>query len=136
MTKGINAKSCMLHHNHASDTRQEKPTECSNHRIHAGVCCVSVPNQSRNDETYNEGNGVNPFVLPHHEFVFFQILNVLGGSVRFELEHEPTHVSPEKTLGYVVGVVVGIDMLVMLAVFGTPPKGRIFKRSGTEKQNE
>ena len=75
-------------------------------------------------------------MLPHDEFVLLQVLNVVQWRNWLELEHEPAHMGPEEALGDVIGVLVGIDVLVVLAVLGAPPQGGILKGGGPKEQNE
>ena len=76
---------------------------------------------------------MNELILPHDETIFMKILDVVNGRGGLEFEHEPAHMGPEEALGNVVRIVVGVDVLVVLAVFGTPPDGGILKGGGPEE---
>ena len=79
---------------------------------------------------------MNPFILPHNKTIFFEVLHIIHGAVGFEFEHKPTHVRPEKTLGNIIGVIVGIDMFMVSSMFRTPPHRRIFKSGSTEEKDK
>ena len=79
---------------------------------------------------------MDPIVLPHNKLVFFEILNVFQWGCRLDLEHKPSNVSPKESLCYVVGIVIGIDVLMVLAVFRAPPKGGVLESRGSEKEDE
>ena len=112
----------MLDHDYAGNTAEKEPSECTDPRGQvSGVAGVSVPDQGGNYEANEKGNRMNPVVLPHYHSILFKILNVVHRGLRFEPEHEPSHVSPEKSFAYVVGVIISINMFVMFSMFGTPP---------------
>jgi hypothetical protein len=77
---------------------------------------------------------MDPFVLPGDQFVVVKVVDIVEGGLRLQFEHEPTHVSPEKALGDIVGVFIGIHMFVVLAVLGAPPNGRVFKCSCSKEK--
>ncbi len=79
---------------------------------------------------------MNVFVLPHHQLILFQIVDVIERRWRREFEQEPPDVRMEKPLVDVVRVLVVIDMFMMRAVFARPEQHGVFECSRTEEHSE
>ena len=87
-------------------------------------------------ETHDQADPMDVAVLPHHQLVLAQIVDVVHRRLGIELEHQPADVRPHETFGDIVGVLVMIDVLVVAAVVGRPVEAGIFKRAGAEDQGE
>ena len=98
-----------------------------------GADGVEITDEGRDPKTYNKRNEVYPFKLPHHQFIFFEVSHIVKGSFWLKLEHEPSHVCPEKPFGDVIWIIICINMLVMPSMLGTPPESSILKSSGTKE---
>lgn len=76
------------------------------------------------------------FVLPHDEFVFAEVGDVVHWRLRIEFEQKPADVCPEETFRNVVGIFVVVDVFVVAAMVGGPVQAGVFKGAGAEKQSK
>ena len=75
-------------------------------------------------------------MLPDQERVLLQIINVLQIGFRFQLEHQPTDMRKKQALGDTIGIVIVIHMLMVIAMFGSPPEDGTFKSRGSKEDGK
>ncbi len=76
------------------------------------------------------------FVLPHDEFVFAEVGDVVDGRLGIEFEEQPADVSPEETFRDIIGIFVVVDVFVVAAVVGGPVQTGVLKSAGAKKESE
>lgn len=137
VAEGVNKECGMLHHHHAEHTGNQESAKGAlpDGNIGEEVIVKSAKHRGA-DNTDKKGNPLHIAVLPHHQFFLQQVIDVLSGVLGAELEHQPADMSPEKTLGNVVGIFIVIDVLVMRAVVRTPIEARIFKCTSPENKRK
>ena len=75
-------------------------------------------------------------MLPHDQWIFFQVGHVIERWFWPQLEQHPANVRVEKTFSDIVRISVVIDMFMMSAMVTCPHQDRIFERSRSEDQRE
>jgi hypothetical protein len=114
----------------------QETAERADHGIHAMEGVPRVAENRRNDETHDQADPVDVFILPHDELVLAQVVDVVHRRLGIQLEHQPADVRPHEALGNVIGILVVIDVLVVAAVVGRPVEAGVFERAGAENQRE
>ena len=72
--------------------------------------------QSRQNKTHQHRKRMNVSMLPHYQWIFLQIGDVIERRLRLELEQKPADVRMKKTFADIVRVFVVIDMFMMAAM--------------------
>ena len=47
---------------------------------------------------------MNPFVLPHDQFVLSEVGNIVQWGFRFQFKHQPTHMGPKEALSNIIWI--------------------------------
>ena len=79
---------------------------------------------------------MNIAILPHEDWILFQISHIVETWERLELEHQPAHVGVKETFGDTIRIFIVIHMLMVAAMLAGPKQYGILKRSGSEKNGE
>jgi len=93
-----------------------------------------IANQSRKDETDENGDRPVMLVLPHHQRILPQVRYVIHHP-GIQLEKDPPDVSPKEPILNVVRIVFGVRVFVMIPVVRRPVEGGVLERAGSENQS-
>ena len=136
VAEGVDEKRAMLGDHDAADAGDKESTECAGPWVHSHLKIPKVAECHRNDDPDDEADPVHILVLPHDQFVFPEVGDIVHRWLRIELEKQPTDVRPEEALGDIIGIFVMVDVFVMEAVIGRPVEAGIFERTGAEDEGE
>ena len=79
---------------------------------------------------------MNVAILPHQEWIFFEISHIVKRWQWLELEHQPAHVGVKETFGNTIRILIVIHMLMVAAMFARPKEYGILKRSSSKNNRE
>ncbi len=136
VAEGVDEKRAMLGDHDAADAGNKESTECAGPWVYFHLKIPKVAECHGNDDPDDEADPVHILVLPHDQFVFPEVGDIIHRWLGVELEKEPTDVRPEEALGDIIGIFVMVDVFVMKAMIGRPVEAGIFERTGAEDEGE